>query len=57
MSFIRKKKVIYGWNSADGECLDRIAVIDNDSSYTYRQFFRHWERYTPETKEAAYKLS
>ena len=38
-------KFVYNENSGSPERLDRIAVIDNESRYTFRQFFRRWETY------------
>lgn len=36
-------KLIYDENSVSDETLDKAAIIENDRTYTFRQFFRRWE--------------
>ena len=38
-------KLIYDENSGTEEQLDKVAVIDNERPYTFRQLFRRWESY------------
>ena len=44
-AYQRSWKYIVDINSASKERLDRVALIDMERTYTYRQMFRNWEKY------------
>ena len=44
-AYQRSWKYIVDINSASKARLDRIALIDMERTYTYRQMFRNWEKY------------
>ncbi len=44
-AYQRSWKYIVDINSESKERLDRVALIDMERTYTYRQMFRNWEKY------------
>ncbi len=44
-AYQRSWKYIVDINSASKARLDRVALIDMERTYTYRQMFRNWEKY------------